>query len=105
LTVAIKAVLFYRIYYSLLAPFYPGEFDLVRTELMQWVRSSGRVHPPLVASRFLWLCRINKVPVMLKEVSRDFGISTGKLMQMMSGTEYVPALGSEDYIERLARQL
>lgn len=90
---------------KLLAPFYPREFDLVRTELIQWLQRSGRVPPSFMASRFLWLCRINKIPVMLKEVSRDFDISTGKLMQMMSGTQYVPALGSEDYIERLSRQL
>lgn len=90
---------------KLLNPFYSGEFDLVRTEMTRWNISSGRIKPSLLAAKFLWLCRINKIPVTFKEVARDFGITTGKLMEIMSGEEYVPALGAEDYIVRLSRQL
>lgn len=89
----------------LLSPLYLGEFDIVRTEMTQWIQNSERVKPSLMAAKFLWLCRINKIPVMFKEVSRDFGISTRKLMQMLSEADYVPALGSADYVDRLAKQL
>jgi SAM-dependent methyltransferase len=88
-----------------LTSLYPSEFDLVRTELIQWIQNSGRVPSSMLAAKFLWLCRIIKIPVMLKEVSRDFGISTRKLIEMMSGTNYVPALSPEDFIERIGRQL
>jgi transcription initiation factor TFIIIB Brf1 subunit/transcription initiation factor TFIIB len=47
---------------------------------------------------------MNKIPVMFKEVARDFNISTRKLLHVMSETDYVPALSQEDYIDRISRQ-
>lgn len=90
---------------KLLGSIYPSEFDLVRTEMMQWIQNTEGIKPSIAAAKFLCLCRINKIPVMFKEVTRDFGISTRKLMQIMSETDYVPALDPEDYIERLSKQL
>lgn len=90
---------------KLLTPFYPGEFDLVKSEFFLWLAMYGKAPPALMASRFLWFCRTNRIPVMIKEVARDFGISTRTLTQTMSENDYLPALGSDEYIDRLVRQL
>ena len=58
-----------------------------------------------MAARFLYLCRVNKVPVMLHEVSRDFGIQPKNIMHILSDTTYVPPLDISDYVFRISRQL
>ena len=68
-------------------------FDLVRTEMTQWIQNSYRITPSLAAARFLWYCRINKIPATCNEVCKDFGISTKRVMQNMSETDYIPVLG------------
>lgn len=88
-----------------LAPLYPGELDLVKAELTEWIQSSGRLRPSQVASKFLWFCRMNKVPVMLKEISRDFDVTSRLLRQELSSSDYIPALGTVEFIDRLSRQL
>ena len=55
--------------------------------------------------RLLYLCRINKVPVMLHEVCRDFGIRPKNIMHILSEANYVPPLDISDYIYRISRQL
>lgn len=90
---------------KLLTPYYLGEFDFVKSEFFQWLEMYGKAPPALMASRFLLFCRTNRIPVMIKEVARDFGISTRTLTQTMSEIDYLPALGPEEYIERLVRQL
>jgi hypothetical protein len=67
----------------MLSSLYPSEFDLVRTEMTQWLQNCDRITPSLARTRFLWCCRINKVPAMLNEVSEDFGTSTKSVMQTM----------------------
>ena len=90
---------------KLLSTLYPSEFDLVRTELTQWIQNDDRITPSLAAAKFLLCCRINKIPAMFNEVSKDFGISTKSVMQTMSEIDYVPALGAAEYVERLSKQL
>lgn len=58
-----------------------------------------------MAAKFLWLCRMNKIPVMLNEVSKDFGISKKKIIETMSETEYILPLTATDYVDRLSKQL
>ena len=88
-----------------LSSLYPSEFDFVKTELTQWMQNSTRLTPASMAAKFLWLCRTNKIPVMLNEVSRDFGVSIGRIKQtMMSDADYLPSLGTSDYIGRIAKQ-
>jgi SAM-dependent methyltransferase len=91
---------------KLLSSLYPIEMDLVIIEISQWIESSNKlISPSLLAARFLYLCRINKVPVMLHEVSRDFRIRPKNIMHILSDTNYVPPLGISDYIFRICRQL
>ena len=91
---------------KLLSSLYPTEMDLVIIEFSQWIESSNKlIAPSLMAARFLYLCRVNKVPVMLHEVSRDFGIRPKNIMHILSETNYVPPLGISDYICRISRQL
>lgn len=90
---------------KLLSSIYPSEFDFVRTEITEWIQNSETVRVPLMAAKFLWLCRMNKIPVMLNEVSRDFGISKKKIIETMSETEYILPLTAIDYIDRLSKQL
>ena len=50
--------------------------------------------------------RINKIPAMFSEVSKDFGVLPKKVMQAMSETDqYIPALGPKEYIERISKHL
>jgi hypothetical protein len=91
---------------KLLSSLYPTEMDLVIIEFSQWIESSDKlVEPSLMAARFLYLCRINKVPIMLHEVCRDFRIRPKNIMHNLSDTNYVPPLGISDYIFRTSRQL
>ena len=90
---------------KLLSSLYPSEFDLVRTEMTQWIQNSNTITPSLAAAKFLWCCRINKIPAMFNEVSSDFGISAKKVMQTMSEIDYIPTLGAEEYVGRLSKQL
>jgi transcription initiation factor TFIIIB Brf1 subunit/transcription initiation factor TFIIB len=46
-----------------------------------------------------------QIPAMFNEVSKDFGISTKRVMQTMSEVDYVPALGAAEYVDRLSKQL
>ena len=90
---------------KLLSSLYPSEFDFVRTEITEWIRNSEMVSVPFMAAKFLWLCRMNKIPVMLNEVTKDFGISKKKIIETMSETEYILPLTAIDYIDRLSKQL
>jgi transcription initiation factor TFIIIB Brf1 subunit/transcription initiation factor TFIIB len=80
--------------------------DLVIMDFSQWIESSNKlIAPSLMAARFLYLCRINKVPLMLHEVSRDFRIRPKNILHNLRDTNYVPPLGISDYIFRVSRQL
>jgi transcription initiation factor TFIIIB Brf1 subunit/transcription initiation factor TFIIB len=80
--------------------------DLVKIEFSQWIESSNKsIAASLMAARLLYLCRINKVPVMLHEVCRDFGIRPKNIMHILSEANYVPPLDISDYIYRISRQL
>jgi hypothetical protein len=60
---------------KLLSSIYPAEIDFVNSELVQWTQSYGnKITPFLMAAKLLWLCRANKIPIMLREVSNDFHI-------------------------------
>ena len=48
---------------------------------------------------------MNKIPAMLNEVSKDFGISKKKIIETMSETEYILPLTAVDYVDRLSKQL
>jgi hypothetical protein len=91
---------------KLFSTIYPLETDFVKTELMQWMQNSDTIiTPSLLAAKFLWLCRTNKIPVMLREISRDFGVRTRNIVQTLSETEYIPPLSALEYINRISRQL
>jgi hypothetical protein len=83
--------------------------DLVRAKFSQRIESSNKlIVSPLMAAMFLYLCRTNKVPVMLMlhEIYRDFRIRPKNIMHMFSDANYVPPLGSSlDYIYRVSKQL
>lgn len=89
-----------------LSSYYPMEMDCVKAEFSQWTEKSNKIiTPALVAAKVLWLCRINKIPLMLKEISRGFRIRTKIIMHMQSETDYIPPLGTQDFIGRLSLQL
>lgn len=67
--------------------------------MTQWIQNSYRITPSLATARFLWYCRINKIPATFNEVCKDFGISTKRVMQNMSETDYIPALGAAAYVD------
>ena len=58
-----------------------------------------------MAIKFLWSCRIHKIPVIFKEVAYDFNISTKSLMQRLSQSEYIPPLSAVDYVGRCSGYL
>ena len=59
-----------------------------------------------MAPKFLWLCRLNKLPVTLNEISRDFGIKSGIVLNELSETDsYIPPLSPAEYIQRISFQL
>jgi transcription initiation factor TFIIIB Brf1 subunit/transcription initiation factor TFIIB len=88
-----------------LGSLYPTEFDVVRTELMHWIRIYHRITSSLAAAKFLWCCRMNKILAMFNEVARDFSIPAKKIIQTMLETDYIPALGASEYVDRLSKQL
>jgi transcription initiation factor TFIIIB Brf1 subunit/transcription initiation factor TFIIB len=73
--------------------------------MSQWIQNCDIITPSLATAKFLWCCRINKIPVMFNKVSKDFGISAKKVMQTMSKIDYVPALGAAEYVDRISKQL
>jgi transcription initiation factor TFIIIB Brf1 subunit/transcription initiation factor TFIIB len=58
-----------------------------------------------MAAKLLWLCRANKIPIMLKELSNDFHIRAKDIIQALSETNYLPPLTALDYIDRISRQV
>jgi transcription initiation factor TFIIIB Brf1 subunit/transcription initiation factor TFIIB len=48
---------------------------------------------------------MNKIPAMFNEAARDFSIPTKKIVQTMLETDYIPALGASEYVDRLSKQL
>ena len=73
--------------------------------MTQWLQNCDRITASLAAAaRFLWCCRINKVPAMLNEVFEDFDTSTKSVMQTMSETDCVPALRTTEYVDRVSKQ-
>jgi transcription initiation factor TFIIIB Brf1 subunit/transcription initiation factor TFIIB len=90
----------------LLSSLYPAEMDFVNTELVQWAQSYGnKVGRSLMAAKLLWLCRANKVPILLREVSNDFYIRPKDIIQTLRETNYIPPLTALDYIDRISRQV
>lgn len=92
---------------KLLSPFYPTEIDGIRIEFIHWMETSDRIVTlSLMAAKFLWLCRINKLPVRLSEISRDFGIRSKIILDELSETDsYIPPLSTAEYIQRISYQL
>lgn len=91
---------------QLLESLYPDRFDFVKSELQQWIQTNNnRISIPVLASKFLWLCRSNKIPVMLDEVSRDFNVPVRTLLAQLSEISYVPPLSPLEYVDRIARRL
>jgi SAM-dependent methyltransferase len=89
-----------------LSSLYPAEIDIVKMEFSQWMETYGsRITPSLMAAKFLWLCRTSRLPVMLNEVARDFGVRTKNILYVLSETDYIPPLSTSDYIHRLSKQL
>jgi transcription initiation factor TFIIIB Brf1 subunit/transcription initiation factor TFIIB len=64
--------------------------------------------PPSIAAlaaKFLWLCRSNKIPVMLDKVSEDFNVPTRVLLAKLSEISYIPPLSPLEYVDRIIRRL
>ena len=90
----------------ILSTYYPAEMDYVKTEYTQWIEAPGSIlTPALVAAKFLWLCRINKIPLMLNEISRGFGVRKKDVVHLLSESDYIPPLNASDYINRISLQL
>lgn len=91
---------------KILRPLYPNEFEFVKVEMSEWIAASQlRLSRTIMAIKFLWLCRIHKIPVTFKEVAHDFRISTKSLMQRLSQSEYIPPLRATDYVGRCSGYL
>lgn len=91
---------------KILSSLYANEFEFVRVEMSEWIAASQlRLSRTLMAIKFLWLCRIHKIPVTFKEVAYDFNISTKSLMQRLSQNEYIPPLSAVDYVGRCSGYL
>jgi SAM-dependent methyltransferase len=91
----------------ILEPLYPERFDFVKSELQQWIQSNNtsRISISALAAKFLWLCRSNKIPVMLDEVSSDFNVPARVLLAKLSEISYVPPLSPLEYVDRIIRRL
>jgi hypothetical protein len=77
--------------------------DYVKAEYAQWIEAPDKIlTPALTAAKFLWLCRINKVPLMLNEVSKGFGVQKKDVIHLLSENDYIPPLGAPDYISRIS---
>jgi transcription initiation factor TFIIIB Brf1 subunit/transcription initiation factor TFIIB len=90
---------------QILESLYPERFDFVKSELQQWIQSGARISIAALAAKFLWLCRINKIPVMLDEVSEDFDVPARVLLAKLSEISYVPPLSPLEYVDRIIRRL
>jgi Transcription factor TFIIB repeat len=91
---------------KILSSYYPAEMDYAKTEYAQWIEALDRIQSPaLAAARLLWLCRINKVPIMLNEISRGFGVRKKVVVHLLSEGDYIPPLGAPDYVNRISLQL
>jgi hypothetical protein len=90
----------------ILSSYYAAEMDYVKTEYIQWIEAPGRIlTPALVGAKFLWLCRINKIPLMLNEISRGFGVRKKDVVRLLSESDYIPPLNASDYVNRISLQL
>lgn len=90
----------------ILEPLYSERFDFVKSELQQWIHSNTcRISMPALAAKFLWLCRSNKIPIMLHEVSKDFNVPIKTLLAKLSEISYVPPLSPVEYVDRFIRRL
>lgn len=90
----------------ILSSYYPAEMDYVKAEYAQWIETHDKIlTPALTAAKFLWLCRINKVPIMLNEISKGFGVRKKNVIHLLSESDYIPPLGAPDYINRISLQL
>lgn len=90
---------------QILESLYPERFDFVKSELQQLIQSDAYISISAIAAKFLWLCRSNKIPVMLDEISRDFNVPTRVLLSKLSEISYVPALSPLEYVDRIIRRL
>jgi len=90
---------------QILESLYPERFDFVKSELQQMIQSDARISISALAAKFLWLCRSNKIPVMLDEVSRDFNVPARTLLAKLSEISYVPLLSPLEYVDRIIRRL
>lgn len=91
---------------KILGSLYANEFEFVRVEMSEWIAASQlRLSRTFMAIKFLWLCRIHKIPVTFKEVVHDFNISSKSLMQRLSQNEYIPPLSAIDYVGRCSGYL
>jgi transcription initiation factor TFIIIB Brf1 subunit/transcription initiation factor TFIIB len=90
---------------QILESLYPERFDFVKSELQQWIQCETRISISALAAKFLLLCRSNKIPVMLDEVSRDFNVPVRLLLAKLSEVSYVPPLSPLEYIDRIIRRL
>jgi hypothetical protein len=68
---------------QILESVYPERFDFVKSELQQWIESNSRISIAILAAKFLWFCRSNKIPVMLDEVCRDFKVPVRILLSRL----------------------
>jgi ubiquinone/menaquinone biosynthesis C-methylase UbiE len=90
----------------ILSSYYPAEMDYVKAEYTQWIEAPDRIlTPALAAAKFLWLCRINKVPIMLNEISGGFSVRKKDVIHLLSQSDYIPPLGAPDYVNRISLQL
>lgn len=90
---------------QILESLYPERFDLVKSELRQSIQSYTRISISALAAEFLWLCRSNKIPVMLDEVSKDFNVPARVLLAKLSEISYVPPLSPLEYVDQIIRRL
>jgi len=91
--------------FNRLSSLYPGEMDITKVELQEWLHASQHVDRKTTAAKLLWLCRANGIPVTLREIAEDFSMPTKKLAKTMFETGYIPPLRTEHYIDRISREL
>lgn len=91
--------------FLLLSSLFPGEMDLIKTEISDWLQTTDGVRTDIAAAKYLWSCRANKVPILLREVVDDFGITNKRLLRAMAIGDYIPPLETSGYIRRVCKQL
>ena len=89
--------------FTLLSSLYPNESDIVKSEFRSWIQNTQAVKKEIAAAKLLWLCRINGMPISLRELAKDFCLRTRSLSRVMLDVEYVPPLSVEHYVDRLTR--